>query len=92
MVRHLRSKQSNLEITDEDVLCVELAALVHDLGQYAVHLKVLFIFVCVCGSDSYHQACSHGWEFGGSASQIFCATPNCVLRIKLCFDQKSCPP
>ena len=33
MVRHLRSAQPDLEISPNDVLCVELAGLVHDLGH-----------------------------------------------------------
>ena len=33
LVRTLRQRQPKLEITDEDILCVEIAGLCHDLGM-----------------------------------------------------------
>ena len=33
LVETLQRKQEELEITEEDVLCVKLAGLCHDLGQ-----------------------------------------------------------
>jgi len=33
MIRHLQQVQPELEITEDEVLCVELAGLCHDLGE-----------------------------------------------------------
>ena len=33
MARHLQKKQPDLEIDESDILCIELAGLVHDLGH-----------------------------------------------------------
>jgi len=34
MIRHLRQVQPELNITNDEVLCVEVAGLCHDLGKY----------------------------------------------------------
>ena len=33
LVQMLKQQQSELEITDDDVLCVKIAGLCHDLGE-----------------------------------------------------------
>ena len=34
LVRHLRQNQPDLKISDNDVMCVEIAGLCHDLGMF----------------------------------------------------------
>lgn len=35
LLSHLRQRQPYLNITDKDVLCVQMAALCHDLGSFS---------------------------------------------------------
>ena len=45
MVETLQRKQQELGITDVDVLCVKLAGLCHDLGQYITTLPTVLCTV-----------------------------------------------
>ena len=38
LIKNLQQKQPELEITDADVLCVQVAALCHDLGMQYIQL------------------------------------------------------
>ena len=41
LVKKLKSEQPNLGITDQDVLCVQIAGLCHDLGMLTAFSHVL---------------------------------------------------
>ena len=67
MVETLQRKQQELGITDVDVLCVKLAGLCHDLGQFIITLptvlctlyRIYILFPVLCLSLLGHGPFSH---------------------------------
>lgn len=59
-IRHLRRHQPELNITDKDVLCVEIAALCHDLGHgpFSHFFDNIFIPEIEPGSQWKHELAS----------------------------------
>ena len=54
----LQHDQPQLRITDEDVLCVKIAGLCHDLGTYEENRNYCFHFYTLPG----HGPFSHVWD------------------------------
>jgi hypothetical protein len=47
LVERLQSKQPELRITEQDILCVKIAGLCHDLGRQLL-LPVILTAMCCC--------------------------------------------
>ena len=49
MVETLREKQPELDITDKEALCVQIAGLCHDLGMYpTTYHSIRIVYTCTC--------------------------------------------
>ena len=68
LLEALRMKQPELEITEQDLLCVKIAGLCHDLGA-------LTLFICMyvhCQSKTNHAALVLVGKYNKRLLQIHC--------------------